>query len=701
MGSCIKQAGIGAFLISAAFAQIGLAQSQPLVGLYGGPGLLDTPTAEVMPDGQLSLSYSDAGPTQRNALSFQILPRVSGTVRYSTVQDFGAPGTEVSDRSFDLAFLLAKESGWRPAVALGFRDFLGTSPFGGEYLVATKSFGDYVKVSAGLGWGRYGSANGFSNIFGRDDRPPVTDPDGRVQGRSFFKGDNAAFGGIAIKTPIKGLSFLAELSSDDYTSEQAGGLDRSSDVNVGLAYQPNENIQIGAYYLHGSTFGFQVALTGNPMTALTPQDLGTGPSPVLSRADDAPRGMAWARKDATRDALMSGIAQVLATDGIVLEEASITASRASVAIRNTRIWREPKAIGRTARVLASVMPASVEQFDITIVNAGLPVTTATILRSDIEAQVDQPEAGAMSWETTTLTDAQSILNSEGYWASEPQSRFTWSFNPTIPFSLFDPDEAIELDALLRLQANYQVTRGLSVSAAVSRWVIGSDQETTFTAPGPLDPVRSDSNLFFSGKDLELDRLTLDYVFKVSPDVYARASAGHFERMYGGVSGEVLWQPVNQSWGLGAELNYARKRDFDDFAGFADFDAVTGHASLYWDTGYKGIAAQVDAGRYLAGDWGATFTLSRRFANGWDVSAYFTRTDVSAEDYGGGSFSKGVSLSMPLRWGLPYETKSTASIDLGSLRRDGGARLTVPGRLYGRVRDLDAVSLERNWASYWQ
>ena len=61
------------------------------------------------------------------------------------------------------------------------------------------------------------------------------------------------------------------------------------------------------------------------------------------------------------------------------------------------------------------------------------------------------------------------------------------------------------------------------------------------------------------------------------------------------------------------------------------------------------AAQVDAGRYLAGDWGATFALDRRFANGWKIGAFFTLTNVSAARFGEGSFDKGIRMTIPLSW----------------------------------------------------
>jgi hypothetical protein len=97
-----------------------------------------------------------------------------------------------------------------------------------------------------------------------------------------------------------------------------------------------------------------------------------------------------------------------------------------------------------------------------------------------------------------------------------------------------------------------------------------------------------------------------------------------ERMFAGVGGEILWQPANQSWGLGADLNWVAQRNYDNLAfDYYDYDVVTGQASLYWDTGYYGLQLEVDAGRYLAGDWGGTVTVTREFANGWTVGAYAT------------------------------------------------------------------------------
>ena len=42
---------------------------------------------------------------------------------------------------------------------------------------------------------------------------------------------------------------------------------------------------------------------------------------------------------------------------------------------------------------------------------------------------------------------------------------------------------------------------------------------------------------------------------------------------------------------------------------------------------------------------ATVTLTREFASGWSVGAYATKTNLSAEEYGEGSFDKGIEIKI--------------------------------------------------------
>ena len=126
----------------------------------------------------------------------------------------------------------------------------------------------------------------------------------------------------------------------------------------------------------------------------------------------------------------------------------------------------------------------------------------------------------------------------------------------------------------------------------------------------------------------------------------------------------------------------------------------GHVSAYYEFP-QGFTAQLDVGKYLAGDKGATLSVTREFANGWRVGAFATKTDLSAEEFGEGSFDKGVTLSIPLGWASGQPSRERVQTTLRSLSRDGGAQLNVNGRLYDRVRDSHSVKLYEGWGRFWR
>ena len=137
-------------------------------------------------------------------------------------------------------------------------------------------------------------------------------------------------------------------------------------------------------------------------------------------------------------------------------------------------------------------------------------------------------------------------------------------------------------------------------------------------------------------------------------------------------------------------------------GFGEYDyrVATGHVSGYYDFGH-GFQAQLDLGRYLAGDVGGTFTLMRYFENGWKVGAFATVTNVSAEDFGEGSFDKGIVMEIPVTYFTGQPTRSIRPFALRPLSRDGGARLQVNDRLRETLRSYDQAGFDAQWGRFWK
>jgi len=790
-----------------------LPPDRPSQNLYGVTGLIDMPSAEMQPDGQVSFTAGYFGGQLRNTIAVQALPWLEGAFRYSLLDEFSGDET-LYDRSLDFKLRLVEEgTGW-PAIAFGVQDFLGTGVYSGEYLVASKSFLDRnLTLTGGMGWGRFAGTNGIENPFctARESlctRNDSTDTGGSVNFGNFFSGEELGFfGGLAWRTPVEGLVLKAEYSDDDYNREKASGrFSPNMPLNFGLEYQPVEGVEIGAYYMYGAEFGARLTLSGNPFAPLVDFDDEPAPRPIRPRPEadanvasidlgdvrpkvmagpatvgladagiedvvietrengirwaeatlpasaagtcpeaaaaavDAEHGLVdvvtfrerngrvvctvalqlagqqavhqqvrrgaiyptdWYLDPAQRQAIVDQLTAALGADRIGLLGIDLTETSVSVYVENRKFRATPRAIGRTARVLAETMPPSIESFEIVPVENSLPVVSVTINRSALEGQVGRPDAARASWLTASVQDAAPRDWSTLDGTLEQFPRTYWAVNPAVPVSFFDPDQPIRADLSVLVSGGIEFLPGLSANAEVSKRIMGNLDDIERESDSVLPHVRSDIARYLKEGDPGIQQLTLDYVTKLDSDVYGRVSAGLLEGMYGGVSGEVLWQPAAQNWGLGLELNWVQQRDFDQLFGFRDYSVATGHASLYIDTDWHGVSAQIDAGRYLAGDWGGTFSLKRRFSNGWELGAFATFTDVSFDDYGEGSFDKGIILTIPFDWTVPFETRSELSTVIKPLTRDGGQRLNVANRLYPTIEYQGRQELRDHWPGFWK
>ena len=714
---------------------IGLGSSpgdaDPLIGntlnSYGLPGAIDTPTAEMMPDATLgaTIAYSDL--SRKNSIVFQALPRLTVGLRYSRFDSTEESRGYVWDRSFDLRFQFLDEDpdGWRPAMAVGMQDFMGTGFYGAEYIVATKTISPRLRVSAGLGWGRLAQAGGIGSPFG--DRPEPDDKEGgKPNIDAWFRGEMAPFVSATWQATDT-LYLTAEYSGDKYACETGDADNCQRDVwlsdgdelknrlNLGISYRMGSNYQLAGYVLGSKQVGVQFSVAMNPSQSPFPSGLEKAPAPVRPRvarnADPEGWSGAWSADPTAQPAIQTALSDALADEGQVLESMALDANRAEVRIRNNRYMQQAEAIGRTARLMTRALPPSVETLVITSSEDGLPTSSVTLRRSDVE-RLENSEASQIA-NAAVLTDADprpgNLVHTPGLFP-----RFSWALKPYLSTSLFDPDEPFRYEIGAELEGEYELMPGLVLAGSVRQRAFGNQEQK---APGNMTPdeyealdndydangvprVRSDGRMYQGNKSPTIPRLTLAWYAKPTETIYSRVTVGLLERAFGGVSGEVLWWPASSPLAFGAEVNRVRKRDFRDVFGFRDYEVTTGHVSAYYEF-QNGITAQLDVGRYLAGDEGATVTLAREFANGWRVGAWVTKTNMSTEDFGEGSFDKGVTLSIPLGWGTGQPSLRRVGGDIRSLSRDGGSRLRVQGRLYDTVRDSHSGQLYQGWGRFWR
>jgi hypothetical protein len=676
--------------------------------LYGVPGLIDMPTAEMAEDAEFATTTTYFAGSNRTTLTFQITPRLSGSFRYSSIDNWVlATNERTFDRSFDIRYRFIDEGRYRPAVAVGLQDFIGTGIYAAEYIVATKHVGPKLTLTGGIGWGRLGSYKGFTNPLGVLDDGFETRPargaglGGEPEADQWFRGDAAVFAGLSYQATDR-LTFKAEYSSDAYVQETRPGRDlfeRKSPFNFGVDYAiaPGFNGQL--YYLYGSEIGAGVTITLNPRKPTVAGGLGISPTPVMVRAPGAAADLGWTAQADGKPILRDNVQKFLANEGLALEALEIEPYSATLFLRPGSYISTAEAVGRAGRILTQTMPASIETFNIVPMRRGIPASTVTLRRSDLEELENTPDAAWQSYARAQI--GEGIAPGDGaLYADDLYPRFRWNLGPYIAASYFDPDSPVRIDLGLQANASYTFAPGLTLSGSVRKKVVGNRDQSQRVAVSALPQVRSNSNRYNAQGDPAITDLTLAYHFRIAPEVYGRVTVGYLERMFGGISTEVLWKPVDSRFALGAELNYVKQRDFDQLFGFQNYDVATGHVSAYYDIG-NGFHGQVDVGRYLAGDWGTTITLDREFANGWRIGAYATFTDVSAADFGEGSFDKGLRFTVPLQHFLGTPTRRTYSSSIQPVLRDGGARLNVQNRLYNTVRDAHEPELRKSWGRFWR
>lgn len=695
-----------------------VAETAPSLNFYGATGLIDMPSGEAQPDGNLTVSSGHFGPISRTTLSFQVTPRISASFRFLGIRDWnknsacqpncnsGIDQFDIYyDRSFDLRYKVLDESRYLPSVTVGLQDFAGTGILSGEYIAATKHITPSLKATVGVGWGRLGSYGSMGSPFGPRD-PIDVGEGGKVNFGQWFRGPAAPFAGVEWQATDR-LSLKAEYSSDDYglEADKRGTFDRKSPLNFGAEYKLSPWITLGGYYMYGSELGFAAHFLMTPGQRPLGGVKDGAPDPVKLRPSRSVDADAWSPEWVTQEGaapiFITNLNKRLKQDGIVVEAIGYSANTAEVRIRNSRYDAEAQAIGRVARAMSHVMPASVEVFEIVPLANGMPASRVKVRRSDLERlEYDSNASAAMQNAVTVSNPGQRAPNLT--YDPDLYPNLSWSIAPYNRVRLFDQRSPFKMDVGLRFAGRYEFGPGWVLQGSATKKIAGNLDEPPPDITTGLQPVRSDVDLYDANADPALESLSVSKYAYLGGDVYGRVSIGYLERMFGGISGEVLYKPVNSRWAVGAELNYVAQRDTDGLFGFSEYDyrVATGHISAYY-TFAPGFHAQLDVGRYLAGDVGATLAVDREFSNGWRVGAFATKTNVSSEDFGSGSFDKGIRLEVPLTWGTGSPSRRKYETVIRPFGRDGGAKLDIDGRLYETIRDYQDAGIQEQWGRFWK
>ena len=659
---------------------------------FGGVGLLQTPTARMAPEGELSLNYRDNDQYRYYSGSVQLFPWLETTLRYtdvrtrkySSVEAFSGNQT-YKDKAFDLKLRLWEEGYWLPQVSVGARDIGGTGLFDGEYLVANKAWGPF-DFSLGIGWGYLGTNGNIKNPLCsyksaycvRDTRYKQA---GSTDTSQMFRGPSALFGGVEYQTPWNPLRLKLEYDGNNYQQDFAGKLPQRSKVNVGAIYRVSDWADINLSYERGNTWMFGFTLRNN-FNNLRPA------------YNDNPRPK---YQPQPQDAILqhSVVANQLTllkyNAGLADPQIQVKGDTLYVTGEQVKYRHNQEGVERANRIIMNDLPDGIRTIRVTENRLRMPaVTTETDVASLKRHLEGEPLGQDTELVQKRVTPIVPDKTEQGWYID--RTAFDFHLDPVLNQSLGGPEGFYMYQLGIMATADWWVTDHLLTTGSLFGNISNNYDKFNYTNPpkdSALPRVRTRVREYVQN-DVYVNNLQANYLQYLGNNFYGQVYGGYLETMYGGAGAEVLWRPVDGPLAFGIDANYVKQRDWrsaQDMMKFTDYSVKTGHFTAYWTPWFAdNVLVKASAGQYLAGDKGVTLEVSKHFDSGIVVGAYATKTNVSAAQYGEGDFTKGVYVSVPLDLFSASPTRSRAAIGWTPLTRDGGQKLGRKFDLYSLTSD---------------
>lgn len=674
---------------------------QPLFNAsdWGTTGLLQMPTARMPEAGEVAFTLSRTDPYVRYNFTLQPLPWLEAGFRYIDIKNrlYGpviAGNQSMKDKSIDAKFRLWPESRYLPQLAVGMRDIGGTGLFSGEYVVASKRWGD-IDFHAGLGWGNIGARGDITNPFTWisdrfKQRQNTSVVGGTANTKAFFRGNSALFAGLQYQTPWQPLQIKLEYEGNDYQSEpQANNQKQDSAWNAALLYQLSPGILLQAGLERGNTASLGIIFRSNVAQVFQPKPLDPPlyawqppkKSGAASQTAEArqPTAEPLAPEEAPSDFLKkqqteqhwATVSQQLKDNaGLKVLRFRQKENELIVEAEPQKYRSQSETAERLARILQANTDENIEWFTLESQQKGLRSKDFLINR---EASMQQQQA-----QVEVAPPAQ--LRAETLY-TPPQKTFDPRLGLGYSQSVGGPDGFLLYQFSAVSQATWQPRPDFWIDGELNVRFLDNYDKFKYTGPSLLPRVRTHIREYLTTSHITLPILQATKTWQPTGDIYLMGYAGLLESMYAGVGGEWLYRPYGEHWALGVDINAVQQRDFRQDFGLRSYQVLTGHATAYIETGVQDILAKIQIGRYLAKDEGITLDFSRQFRNGVAMGAFATFTNVSRVQFGEGGFDKGIYITIPFDLMLARSSRNAITLLWNPLTRDGGQRLARRHSLY--------------------
>ncbi len=670
------------------------AQAEP--NINGETGYINMPNGRIEADGTFRMGYSFAKPYSSIWSSVTLLPRVELYARY--VRIMGIPGFadnpgygDYKDKVASGKVLLLEEDWNTPSLAFGMNDVQGTGLFQSKYLAASKHFGA-LDATVGVGTGRI----------------------------------SGAFAG-ARYSPAEwnGISLVAEYDANNYKQDKGSTQTKMDQRNKGIGLALDYR-----WGWLGSQLGYRDGKPSINAYASIPLEAREFIPKLDEPAPDTevvvrPSMEQWNADPQYQRALIERLLKQdfknihLKVSGHVVE-ATLT---------NTRISLASRAVGRAARSILLRAPLGTREIRIHYTVSDMPFATYTFFDVErlqryfngLESRKQLAPFVAIEYaEPQKLSGNKAMLDGleEEYFQTHLDSNDgdMVSFRgegarldkirvaPGLGIYFNDPSGAFRYEVFANASFEKQAGDGLFLKAATQLTLKQNVSGVTQPSNSLLPHVRTDVADYKKNGNVKLTQALVNQFFHPEQRVYARASAGLYEEMFGGAGGQVLYYPERAPWAFDVSVDALKQRDVGGGLAFRNYSTTTALAALHYRLPISGMTATARAGRFLAGDLGTRLEMKRRFRSGFTVGAWYSLTngnDITSPGTPDKPYhDKGVFMSIPLGSMLTKDTQTTPKIAISPWTRDVGQMAASPGDLYDIMEPAYSNMRDRDGLQYF-
>ena len=683
---------------------------QDTYNIFGETGLITIPSAKVSKSGSLYFNYSSNDIFKYGSLVITPFDWLESSFFYYRPTDIYWIGENTRGQYLDKGFSVkfSKKVNDNFTIGLGFSDFAGTGLFTREYILGTFET-EFMRVSSGIGFGKFIFEDGFSNPIAilkssfktRPDKSNNFKTGGSPNYDQWFRGNAKFIGGVEFFLPgiFKGTTIKVEHDPYDYYnnfSSFGGGRGelfeirkKDSQLNFGLNKSFGDNFNLGVFFIKGNTITLNFSFGGNFSKSFFKKKLPEATSYKKNKGNTP------------KETFYEDLILNINSKDIFLQSTELNDGNIKVAVASSK-YRNPihihAVLGDTVKEVQIINPIAIQSITTIGINVGQELHQIT---SPISAFKDRQNSAI------ELIIKDSVLapgNGDAYKSFEfrPTINYPASFTgiaPSLVNHIGDPVKFYYGGIILRLDNEIQFSSRLQLNTEIHQNIENNFDEKRNFPDSLLPRVRTDIVSYLQESDTYISRMQLDYFFNPYKEVFGKFSTGILENMYAGAGVEFLYKPFNQNFSIGLEAYRVKKRAFDRKFDLLDYEINTGHINFNYHLPQWGILGTFSYGKYLAGDEGFTFDISRRLSSGFRAGIFFTQTNVSAEQFGEGSFDKGFYFQIPIDLFLNDYRGGYINFKLRPLTRDGGQKLEAGNDLIGIMHSTSRAEIERDWSSF--